>query len=499
MGAADAARTALLPAQAETAAPSCCSGAAHLSASRGPVGRSAHRAGAARRSGALAPWPICQTHCLITSHRTKGVTSQPAPVFAHAHTCRCMWRASGTPKKRIARPAAQSGLQRRLCQCRDTACLQASGLKCTFARSSAGPKGTDSCIGSRAQPAWTQRITGRAVDRRTCKSNRSMGHQTRSTSRRRSCRAPVFPLIVFVALFALLVAVPKDPFREFGVLCRSSLMPAGAAWRKSTRMCAPPTRLWCLFETLPSTTKPLVQALKLSVWPAGVGAGHPVPEGDRLAERRARLGAPHRPLLMPSYVGQTPSAAVSVVPAAPHGALQACGALCHCETIDASGPTGPRFLHDRPARTMCRGWPVGQCVLCRRRARRCARAQGKGVNTRFILNSRGLTRAVTMSSLLERHSGIRDMMDRGELVPDTMARPAPPAAGSQSPTLAEGYVCSRCPGASTLGDSAGLASSSTWRKDAHLRVSAGTVERRRSIAAAALQTCARRWGTLCWT
>ena len=46
--------------------------------------------------------------------------------------------------------------------------------------------------------------------------------------------------------------------------------------------------------------------------------------------------------------------------------------------------------------------------------------QGKGVNTRFILSSRGLTRAVTMSSLLERHAGIREMMDNGDLVPDTM-------------------------------------------------------------------------------
>ena len=48
--------------------------------------------------------------------------------------------------------------------------------------------------------------------------------------------------------------------------------------------------------------------------------------------------------------------------------------------------------------------------------------QGKGVNTKFILSSRGLTRAVTMSSLLERHAGIRQMMDNGDLVPDTMVR-----------------------------------------------------------------------------
>jgi hypothetical protein len=46
--------------------------------------------------------------------------------------------------------------------------------------------------------------------------------------------------------------------------------------------------------------------------------------------------------------------------------------------------------------------------------------QGKGANTPFILESRGLSRAETMSSLLERHEGIKDLMDKGELVPDTM-------------------------------------------------------------------------------
>ncbi|BDA48136.1 probable adenylate kinase at N-terminal half [Coccomyxa sp. Obi] len=45
---------------------------------------------------------------------------------------------------------------------------------------------------------------------------------------------------------------------------------------------------------------------------------------------------------------------------------------------------------------------------------------GKGANTPFILESRGLTRAETMSSLLERHAEIRDLMAQGELVPDTM-------------------------------------------------------------------------------
>ncbi|KAK9819601.1 hypothetical protein WJX72_000150 [[Myrmecia] bisecta] len=45
---------------------------------------------------------------------------------------------------------------------------------------------------------------------------------------------------------------------------------------------------------------------------------------------------------------------------------------------------------------------------------------GKGVNTPFILKSRGLSRAVAMSELLERHEGIRELMNRGELAPDTM-------------------------------------------------------------------------------
>ncbi|EIE27218.1 hypothetical protein COCSUDRAFT_64127 [Coccomyxa subellipsoidea C-169] len=48
------------------------------------------------------------------------------------------------------------------------------------------------------------------------------------------------------------------------------------------------------------------------------------------------------------------------------------------------------------------------------------KARGKGANTPFILESRGLTRAETMSSLLERHSEIRHLMAQGELVPDTM-------------------------------------------------------------------------------
>ena len=51
-----------------------------------------------------------------------------------------------------------------------------------------------------------------------------------------------------------------------------------------------------------------------------------------------------------------------------------------------------------------------------------APGSGKGVNTPFILESRGLTRAVTMSSLFQDREEIRKVMDAGELVPDTMVR-----------------------------------------------------------------------------
>lgn len=49
-----------------------------------------------------------------------------------------------------------------------------------------------------------------------------------------------------------------------------------------------------------------------------------------------------------------------------------------------------------------------------------APGSGKGVNTPYILESRGLTRAVSMSSLFQETPEIRQYMDRGELVPDTM-------------------------------------------------------------------------------
>jgi len=216
-----------------------------------------------------------------------------------------------------------------------------------------------------------------------------------------------------------------------------------------------------------------------------------VPEGDRLVERRARLGAPHRPLLMPSHVGQTPSTALSVVPAAPHGTLQACGAPCHCRWMQA---VQLAQVPSKTARHLRRGWPVGQRALCSRGARCPARAQGKGVNTRFILNSRGLTRAVTMSSLLERHPGIRDMMDRGELVPDTMARPAPSRRRLPEPYPAEACALTepRRERAWRLGRP--LQAAVACAKTFHRQGSAGMAEWRMSTAAAALQRCGAQVG-----
>eukprot|EP00891_Asterochloris_glomerata_P009685 jgi/Astpho2/9685/e_gw1.00147.4.1_t len=45
---------------------------------------------------------------------------------------------------------------------------------------------------------------------------------------------------------------------------------------------------------------------------------------------------------------------------------------------------------------------------------------GKGANTQFILQSRGLSRAVPMSDMLERNAEIRALIEAGELVPDTL-------------------------------------------------------------------------------
>ncbi|DBA88059.1 TPA: hypothetical protein ACH3X2_005062 [Trebouxia sp. C0005] len=45
---------------------------------------------------------------------------------------------------------------------------------------------------------------------------------------------------------------------------------------------------------------------------------------------------------------------------------------------------------------------------------------GKGANTPFIMKSRGLSRSVPMSDMLERNPQIKHLMESGELVPDTM-------------------------------------------------------------------------------
>lgn len=49
-----------------------------------------------------------------------------------------------------------------------------------------------------------------------------------------------------------------------------------------------------------------------------------------------------------------------------------------------------------------------------------APGSGKGANTPFICESRGISRAITMSSLLDSSDEIKAIKDRGELVPDTM-------------------------------------------------------------------------------
>lgn len=56
-----------------------------------------------------------------------------------------------------------------------------------------------------------------------------------------------------------------------------------------------------------------------------------------------------------------------------------------------------------------------------------APGSGKGANTPFILESRGLSRAVSMSSLLEHNLSIKALMEAGELVPDAMVPPRPPS------------------------------------------------------------------------
>ena len=45
----------------------------------------------------------------------------------------------------------------------------------------------------------------------------------------------------------------------------------------------------------------------------------------------------------------------------------------------------------------------------------------QGANTPFIMKSRGLSRSVPMSDMLERNPQIKHLMEAGELVPDVSA------------------------------------------------------------------------------
>ncbi len=49
----------------------------------------------------------------------------------------------------------------------------------------------------------------------------------------------------------------------------------------------------------------------------------------------------------------------------------------------------------------------------------------QGANTPFIMKSRGLSRSVPMSDMLERNPQIKHLMESGELVPDVSAGPIP--------------------------------------------------------------------------
>lgn len=48
----------------------------------------------------------------------------------------------------------------------------------------------------------------------------------------------------------------------------------------------------------------------------------------------------------------------------------------------------------------------------------------QGANTPFIMKSRGLSRAVPMSEMLERNPQIKHLMEAGELVPDVGLTPS---------------------------------------------------------------------------
>lgn len=62
------------------------------------------------------------------------------------------------------------------------------------------------------------------------------------------------------------------------------------------------------------------------------------------------------------------------------------------------------------------------CGRQRRHASSCGHAL-QGANTPFIMKSRGLSRAVPMSEMLERNPQIKHLMEAGELVPDVRNAP----------------------------------------------------------------------------
>lgn len=62
-------------------------------------------------------------------------------------------------------------------------------------------------------------------------------------------------------------------------------------------------------------------------------------------------------------------------------------------------------------------WQQSRACLWAQHAANCMRGV-QGANTPFIMKSRGLSRAVPMSEMLERNPQIKHLMEAGELVPD---------------------------------------------------------------------------------
>ena len=67
-------------------------------------------------------------------------------------------------------------------------------------------------------------------------------------------------------------------------------------------------------------------------------------------------------------------------------------------------------------------WQQRRACLWAQHAANCKRGV-QGANTPFIMKSRGLSRAVPMSEMLERNPQIKHLMEAGELVPDVSRLP----------------------------------------------------------------------------